>query len=275
MQMNEITKISSRDNAKLVTARKVRDGKIDGLIFIEGLRLAEETLRSRLSVIDCFVTPLFGDTARGRELIETLHARNVRISEVADSLFRSVADTANSQGVVLIAERPKAGLAAIEENIKTKGRALVVFLHELNDPSNLGAVFRTAEAAGVAGIIISKGSADVFSPKALRSAMGSNLRLPVWENADLVDVVSWSREHKLLTTAADIGAKIAYTEIDWNLPRLVMFGSEAHGLSREALEMVEEKIVIPMQNGAESLNLAVSAGIILFEAVRQRSNNST
>lgn len=101
--------------------------------------------------------------------------------------------------------------------------------------------------------------------------MGASLRVPVWENADMVDVISWSGNHGLRATAADIGAVSAYTDINWSLPRLIIFGSEAHGLSEAVLDLVEEKISIPMQNGVESLNLAVSAGIILFEAVRQKS----
>ena len=155
--MREITKISSRDNAKLVSARKVRDGKIDDLIFIEGLRLAEEALRSALTVRDCFVTPAFADTERGRDLIGRIHAANLPISEVAESLFPSIADTKNSQGVVVITDRPIGGLAAIEKNIQAAKSAIVVFLSEVNDPSNLGAVFRTAEASGVAGIVVSTG----------------------------------------------------------------------------------------------------------------------
>ena len=272
MQMNDITKISSRDNAKLVMARKVRDGKISDLIFIEGLRLAEETLRSDLSVSDCFVTSAFGDSERGGELIGKLKASRARISEVADNLFRSIADTNNSQGIILIAERPAMGRTLIEQNLRSTSSGIVVLLNETNDPSNLGAVFRTAEAAGVAGVIVSNGSADVFSPKALRSAMGSSLRIPAWENAEMADVISWARAHGLRTTAADIDAETPYTDIEWKQPRLVIFGSEAHGLSRESLEMIDETMLIPMQNGVESLNLAVSAGIILFEAVRQRSS---
>ncbi len=271
VQMNEIAKISSRENAKLGLARKVRDGKIDDRIFIEGLRLAEETMRSGLEVDDCFVTPAFAETERGRALIEELDAANVRISEVGEHVFRSIANTSNSQGIILITERPREGRTAIERNLQLSSKALVVFLHEISDPSNLGAVFRTAEAAGVAGIIVSEGSANVFSPKALRAAMGASLRVPVWENTGFSDAISWSRDHGLRTTASDVGAVSAYTDINWNLPRLIIFGSEAHGLSEAVLDLVEEKTSIPMQNGVESLNLAVSAGIILFEAVRQKS----
>ncbi|MEO7672910.1 MAG: RNA methyltransferase [Pyrinomonadaceae bacterium] len=269
--MNEITKISSRNNAKLVRARQVRDGKIDDLIFIEGLRLSVETLRSGLTINDCFVTRTFAESERGGAMIDDANARNIAVFEVAESSFPSVADTKNSQGVILIAGRPVAGREEVEKNIQSAKSALVVFLSEINDPSNLGAVFRTAEAAGVAGVVVSKGSADVFAPKALRAAMGASLRLPVWENADVADLIQWSKANRLRTTAADISAETFYTDIDWKQRRLIIFGSEAHGLKREVLEIVDDLVLIPMQNDVESLNVAVSAGIILFETVRQRS----
>lgn len=268
-RMKHTNKISSRDNGKLVMARRVRDGKIEGLIFVEGLRLAEEVLRSGLAISECFVAPGFADAARGRELMDKIEETGVVICEVSENLFQSLADTSNSQGIIVIAARPTSGVSKIEENLRSKSPVLVVMLHEVNDPSNLGSVFRTAEAVGVAGIIVSKGSADVFSPKALRAAMGASFRVPVWEKAGLNEVIAWSRLQGLRTTAADIDAEIQYTQVDWRLPRLVVFGSEAHGLTRNTLEMIDEVILIPMQNKVESLNLAVSAGIILFEAVRQ------
>jgi len=148
----------------------------------------------------------------------------------------------------------------------------VLFLSEINNPSNLGAILRTAEAVGVNGVIISENSADAFSAKSARSAMGANFRLTVRENANLKDVLLWAKKKNLVTTAADINTKNAYTQIDWKIPRLLIFGSEAHGLSVEDLKMIEEAIYVPMENGVESLNLAVSCGIILFEAKRQIGN---
>ncbi len=270
--MNDTAKISSRDNTKLVAARKIRDGKLEGSIFIEGLRLAEEAVRSAIKIENCFVKADFRNSERGRELLDSLQGSNVAIAEVADKLFDSITDTKNSQGIVLIAERPENGRSRIEENLRSADSGLVVYLSEINDPANLGAVFRTAEAAGVAGIIVSKRSADVFSAKAVRSAMGSSFRLPVWENADFLDAIEWAGQHGLRATAADTASAIDHTQFDWTGRHLIIFGSEANGLSTEQLEMVSETIRIPMQNRVESLNLAVSCGIILFEAVRQRSS---
>ena len=146
---------------------------------------------------------------------------------------------------------------------------MVIFLSEINNPSNLGAIFRTAEAAGAAGIIISPDSADVFSTKAIRSAMGANLRLPACENVAIEEVLAWAAKKNLVPTAADISGGVSYTQIDWKVPRLLIFGSEAHGLNDAERDSIEEVINIPMENGVESLNLAVACGIVLFEAKRQ------
>jgi RNA methyltransferase, TrmH family len=130
---------------------------------------------------------------------------------------------------------------------------------------------RTAEAAGAAGLVISQKSADVFSPKALRSAMGASFRMPVCENATFEEVIALANEQKMVVVAADISGSISYTMLDWSKPSMIVFGSEAHGLSGDELRLVNTKISIPMENHVESLNLAVSAGIILFEAKRQNS----
>ena len=192
------------------------------------------------------------------------------IVELPDKIFRSIADTEQPQGIVLIAKRPKTSIENIESRITSALLPIVIFLKEINNPSNLGAILRTAEAAGVAGVIVSKNSADVFSPKALRGAMGASFRLPVWDNAGFDEVLRWAKR-KLVTTAADVSVSAGYTQIDWKTPRLLIFGSEAHGLNPSELEQINEMITIPMENAVESLNLAVSAGIILFEAKRQNS----
>jgi RNA methyltransferase, TrmH family len=272
LQMKELQKITSRENQKLKFAKKVRDGKVANKIFVEGVRLAEEILRSNLIIDEVFINENFIDSERERELINSLLADSVSIFEISDAIFQTIADTNQSQGIIIIAEKPQSSKSKIEEkliNNKLKS-ALVILLFEINNPSNLGAILRTAEAADVVGVIISENSADVYSAKSIRGAMGANLRLPIWSNADFDEVLTWANQQNLITTAADINAKESYTEIDWNQRRLLVFGSEAHGLSDEARLKIDELTFIPMENGVESLNLAVSCGIILFEAKRQK-----
>jgi TrmH family RNA methyltransferase len=263
-------KITSRENAKLKLARKVRDGREKNLIFVEGLRLAEEVLRSETKVAEIFLSEDFNSNERTAQLIQAFQNKDYSISEVSEKLFHSIADTITSQGIILICQKPPTAKQNFEAKFSLKNKLpVVVLLYEINNPSNLGAILRTAEAVNAAGIIVSANSADVFSPKSLRASMGAGLRLNIWTNAGFEEVLNWSRQKNLISTAADINAEKSYTEIDWSKPRLLVFGSEAHGLKADDFRKIDEHLIIPMKNGVESLNLAVSGGIILFEAGRQ------
>jgi TrmH family RNA methyltransferase len=143
-------------------------------------------------------------------------------------------------------------------------------LHELNNPSNVGAILRTAEAAGASGVILTKNSADVFSPKSLRGSMGAAFRLRFWTKADFSEVVEVCRQNRIKTVCADIRAAKNHTEIDWREATALIVGSEARGLSPEEIGETDEQIKIPMKTPVESLNAAVACGIVLYEAARQR-----
>ena len=261
--MNEIRKITGRDNERLKYARRVREGREDGKIFLEGTRLVEEAIRSGTDIEILFVS------GKVRDRFEIRVAHGEQVFEVSDSILQSLADTNNSQGVIAIATRPETTLERIEGRLASSTIPLVVFLHQINNPSNLGAVIRTAEAAGAAGVLVSEGSADPFSAKALRSAMGSSLRLPIHTNASFDEALEWARRNDIRTVAADVNATESYTEIDWRIRRMLVLGSEAHGLSQAEREQVDSAIVIPFEKEVESLNLAVACGVILFETRRQ------
>ncbi|MGB9180054.1 MAG: RNA methyltransferase, partial [Pyrinomonadaceae bacterium] len=148
---------------------------------------------------------------------------------------------------------------------------LLVILHRVNNPANAGAIVRTAEAAGASALIATEGAVDLFSPKALRGAMGSTFRLPVWEGASLQEALAWCAEQKILTVSTDARAKVNHTEIDWTLPRAIILGTEGAGLSKSEVAVTDDSIKIPMRAPVESLNVAVACGIILYEATRQRA----
>ncbi len=263
-------KITSRDNQRLKFARKVRDGDVEDLIFVEGVRLTEEVLRSELKISDVLYTESFAATERGRAFLN--QTRNFNRAEVSQNIFDSLADMKNSQGIIVVCEKPKTDKHFIETNLLSEVKhPLVILLHQINNPSNLGAILRTAEAVNAAGVIITKNSADAFSPKALRGAMGASLRLALWTDADFFEVTEWAKRKNLNSVCADVNAEKSYLTVDWKKPRLLVFGSEAHGLSAEEKDKIDENLLIPMDNGVESLNLAVSCGVILFEAKRQIS----
>lgn len=261
-------KITSRDNQKLKYARRVRDGFVKDLIFIEGARLAEEVSRSGLKISDVFFTAEFAQTERGQSFLQNAETSN--LAEVAESVFASIADTKHSPGIVVICEKPATGESLIEKNLEGEHKfPLVVLLHQISNPSNLGAILRTCEAVNVAGAILTKNSADAFSPKALRGAMGASFRLPLWRDADFFAALNWAKRKNLVSMCADVNAEKSYLEVDWTQPRLLIFGSEAHGLNEAEREPIDESLIVPMENNVESLNLAVSCGVILFEAKRQ------
>ena len=267
----KVLKITSRDNQRLKFARRVRDGIEDDLIYVEGARLAEEVLHSNLKISDVLFTESYSQTERGGSFLQTIE--NFNSAEVSQNIFDSISDTKNSQGIIVICEKPPTGKSFIERNLSAnENLPLVILLHQINNPANLGAILRTCEAVNIAGVILTTNSADAFSPKALRGAMGASLRLPIWMGADFFEVLDWARTKDLISVSADVNAARSYLEIDWIKPRLLIFGSEAHGLSAKEKETIDESLLIPMENKVESLNLAVSCGVILFEAKRQIGN---
>jgi TrmH family RNA methyltransferase len=248
--------ITSRDNGRLMAVRRVRDGRDKFRVFIEGRRLAEEAVRSGLKITDCFVSEGFGEA----NALASINASTFRMPE---KVFKTVADTENSQGIILIAERP-----TLRPFAKTD-LPITLFLNEINNPSNLGAILRTAEAAGVGHVVLSQGSTDPYAPKALRASMGSAFRISIEEGEMLQEAAAVTRERGGVVTAAHLQGTTSYVDVDWSKPRMLVFGSEAHGLGGGELALVDESVRIPMASETESLNLAVSTGVILFEARRQ------
>lgn len=266
--MTELRKITSRSNARIKAAGAIRDGKDKSHIFIEGVRLAEEVLASSVVVVEAFVSADFGHDNRKTDLYDQLRHRNIAINEVSASVATSLADTKSPQGIFLIAERPSDKIDQIKVGPGSPGIAL--YLYEANNPANLGAVLRTAAAASVAGVFLSTASCDPYSPKSLRASMGSAFHVPIYEEANIENVTKWAKSHDILITAVDVSQSKPYYELDWTKPRLLLFGSEAHGLTAALLDEADDRIHIPMHQGVESLNLAVACGVVLFEA--RRSN---
>lgn len=266
--------ITARENPRLKRARQVRDGKLRDEIFVEGLRLAEEAFRANLEIIEVFVIEKFLQTERGAKITENLTENRVKIALLSEKLLASIADTETPNGIILIAEKPLNGEKILAENLARnfaeKQIPLILVLHKLNNPSNIGAILRTAEAVGASGIILTKNSANPFSPKSLRSSTGAAFRLPMWTNVDFSEAISFCRRNNLQTVCADIRAEKSYFEINWSEPKALFLGAEAEGLNAEEITEIDEGLRIPMKETVESLNVAVAAGVVLYEILRQR-----
>jgi TrmH family RNA methyltransferase len=258
-------KITSRDNSRLKLARNVLDGRDDNLVFVEGTRLAREVLRSGQNVRLCLVAARKTASDSIVEIVSALESNGCECLEVPDRLFDQMADTSNSQGLALLCDRPKATLPEFETRLS--GR-ISLLLNEVNNPANLGATLRSAEAFDVRNVIVTRKSADVFGTKSIRGSMGAAMRLNIWSDASFEDAVEWARSREITIRAADISGRKTPAELDWSRSAMIVFGSEAHGLSENQLAACDELFSIKMSNDVESLNLGVAAGIILYEATR-------
>jgi RNA methyltransferase, TrmH family len=265
--------ITSRDNSLLRHARAVRDGKVDTSIFVEGLRLCEEALNSGLQIEAVIYSEEITRKERAASLIEQLGAAGQRVASVSEKLLESISYTKTPQGIVVLASRPAHDEASFKR--QQPASPFLVILHGINNPVNVGAILRTAEAAGVTGAIATAHTSDAFSPKALRGAMGSAFRLPVWSGAEYAEAIGWCAERGTRTICGAARGPKAYTEMDWGGSVAVVVGPESTGLSSEEIALADEAVRIPMEGSLESLNVAVATGIILYEAKRQRADGSS
>lgn len=260
--------ITSRDNFLLRRARAVRDGKIEELIFVEGLRLCEEAFLSKLSIDAVIFSEELARKEKAARLIEELGRVCKQASSVSEKLLESISYTRTPQGIVVLATRPVSDKVTFEA--AQPSTPLLVLMHEINNPVNVGAILRTAEAAGATGVLVTGNTADPFSPKALRGAMGSAFRLPVWTGTTYTEALQWCASHGIETVGADVEGSVSYTDIDWTAPAALIVGRESAGLSHAELSHAKTVVRIPMHGRVESLNVGVAAAIVLYEAARQR-----
>ena len=265
MKITSLDLITSKENIRIKAARAVRDGRDKEQIFAEGVRLVKELVRSELAVSTVFISE-DQPFAEYEDLSSLIKLENVNAFRLSHAAFNSIKDTNHSQGIIALAKRPEVGSLADIHG----GKGPYIYLNRVNNPSNLGAVVRSAEAAGATAVITSPESADAFSPKALRASMGSAFRMPILSDVEIIDFVNFSKEARIRTVAIDPMARPDYSQFDWTTPAAMIFGSEAHGLEDRELATFDVAVRIPMNRQVESLNLAVSAGILLFEAKRQR-----
>jgi RNA methyltransferase, TrmH family len=201
-----------------------------------------------------------------------LGAAGHKLASVSEKLLESISYTRTPQGIVVLASRPSKDETGF--NAKQAESPLLVIMHGINNPVNVGAILRTAEGAGVTGAIATVNTADPFSPKALRGAMGSAFRLPIWMGASFAEVLAWCVARGVRTVGAAAKGSKSFTEIDWRGPCALIVGTESTGLLPDELAAADEAVRIPMEGSVESLNVAVAAGIILYEAHGQRTSGA-
>lgn len=233
--------------------------------LVEGIRSVEEAVNCGI-VKQLFV--LKGTktaSARQAAIIAAATAEGVELYEVTEPVMKKIADTETPQALTAVVARKSAAL----EELATAG-GIVLVLDRIGDPGNLGTMIRTADAAGISGVVLLAGCTDIFAPKAVRSTMGSLLHIPVAEGICEAEFISWARKNGYEIAVTCLENADSLYQIDLQSPIAVVVGSEAEGVSDGLLEAAVKKVFIPMEGQAESLNAAVAAGIVMFECLRQR-----
>jgi TrmH family RNA methyltransferase len=273
-----VEKIISRQNPLVRRFRRVRAGNDRHLMLLEGVRLVEDAVRAGIHFEIVAFTSDLESSSRGLALIDSLQRVRCRGAHVTRQVMDALSDTESAQGVAAIASRPHHHL----EDLFKRAPQLIVIADRLQDPGNLGAIIRTAEAAGANGLITTPHTVDPFNHKALRASMGSAFRLPVVVQTASADIVGLCERHKVKLavthTRPDSGriedaarSVRLYTQADLSGPVAFVLGSEASGVPGETALHSDLLIHIPMVVGIESLNVAAAAAIFLYEAARQRN----
>lgn len=234
-----------------------------GLFLLEGLRPVEEAINRNLPLDRIVVSQTYLDTSE--HLIERLALSEVTVVE--DKLFETLHGTTSSCGILATARMPK----HTNSDLFKKLPYVLVICDRIQDPGNLGTIIRSAYAADVSGLMLTKGCVDPYSPKVVRSAVGSLFDTSIVGELTPDQCLSLLAEHEIPLLICDAGAQTPYFQANLAGPVALVFGNEARGIAPEFEQRCSGALRIPMREGSESLNVAVSAGIILSESFRQRS----
>jgi TrmH family RNA methyltransferase len=240
------------------------------------VRLVEEALAAGVTLLGALVAPDLARTARGTALVEELQRHAVSVEEIGARSFAELADTDTPQGIIAVIE-PRRWTAT---DFVPQPGAVALVIDGVQDPGNVGTLIRTAHALGAAGTVVLRGTADPTSPKALRAAMGATFRHPV-VSLDDAAFIAWARKYGVTLWAAAADGTPLYRALGRGSakgdegrpdggPIAVIVGNEGAGIRPQLNAVAAQRVAIPLAQGAESLNVAVAAGILLYEVTRGR-----
>lgn len=261
-------RITSKDNELIKHIKKLKDKKYRDLsneYVIEGVKLISEAIKEKAKIKQIVICEECSKT----EIIEKSLMYDIAKYEciyVSEKVFKSITEVEKPQGFLAVIEKENK-----EDTIKFN-EDIIVALDNIQDPGNLGTILRTVDSIGLTQILVSKGTADAYNPKVVRSTMGAIFRVKVIECEDLSKTLNEIKKHKfeILVTALDTQNSIY--DIDYK-KKVIVIGNEANGVSKEIQDIANIKLKIPMLGRTESLNASVATGIVLYEYVRQKINN--
>lgn len=261
--MNTIT---SRDNRwiKVACSLKQRKGRMtEHRFFIEGFRIITDAVSVGVHDGICFVTSKAMAQPGFPALQEQGQRQGWQFFSVTDSVYDKLKDTKNPQGLAAMVPF----FSHTMEDVRTLPKEkIIIYLEDVQDPGNLGTILRTAAAMSAGVILISPDSVDVYNDKTIRSAMGALFKIPVVQGVTQEELLAYCHESQRILIGTTPHTSLTYDKAPYDTPFVVAFGNEGRGLSESLLQVCQERIRIPMRRDTESLNLSLSAGIILYKA---------
>lgn len=266
-----ITSTANAQVKELVKLMKKRRARDDARVFlIEGPRMVGELTAAPdwcREIEKIYLSESYAGKNEGERKKLELTAP---VEILSDPVFDHVSDTKTPQGILAVVRRRSYNMSDILGGDPACAHVLV--LDNLQDPGNLGTIFRTAEAAGVTGIILSRDCVDIYNPKVVRSTMGALLRMPFLYADDLTGTIGELKAAQIKVYASHLKGEHAYDQEDYRTGCAFLIGNEGNGLRDEVAECADHYVIIPMQGKVESLNAAVAAAVLMFEVSRQRRN---
>jgi TrmH family RNA methyltransferase len=256
--------ITSRQNPLVAQFREAARGGADSPLLLDGAHLVADALASKVTLTTVAVTPAAVERTDLSPLFSDLTRSGIEIATVSSVVMGALSPVRTPSGIVALAERPRPA------GDRVYAGGLVVIAVGVQDPGNVGAIVRVAEAGGASGLVAGAGTADPLGWKALRGSMGSALRLPIAFAADVEAAVTESRRRgfRIVATVPRGGTSPAEADLSGHVALLI--GGEGRGLDEALIEAADERVTIPMAAPVESLNAAVTAALLIYEARRQK-----
>lgn len=267
----EFPRITSAVNPRIKEAVRIRErknSKEEKLFVIEGPHIIETALEANVDIHEVFFTDRFESQSEGVGLLEALRAKSANIFSTTGHLLNKITDTEAPQGIAAIVSFETSSI----DGLSARGNPLYLVSDGIQEPGNLGTIIRTADAAGCDAVILLEGTCDVFIPKAIRATAGSIFHLPV-AYAKAETFLKWIQKTGILLTATSADAESSVFESKLDGPLAIVFGNEARGVSAVIKDAADISIKIPIYGRAESMNVAISAAVCLYEAARQRRSS--
>ncbi|CAI3206167.1 RNA methyltransferase [Clostridium neonatale] len=254
--------IESKENNLLKETKKLKERKHrnrNNKYIIEGFRLIEEAFKADLPIEYLIITK--EENEKMTTYIEKYLKDDIKIYLMSDSLFKELISTEQPQGILAVAN--------MQNNYLKENGSFYLLCDKVQDPGNLGTIIRTAHAAGVDGIILTKGTVDIYNEKTIRSTMGSLFYIPVVYDDENLSLVKKLKEESFKILVTSLETDKDFYEEDLKGRILLTVGNEGNGVSDEIHEIADTKVKIPMPGNAESLNVAIATSVIIYEKIRQ------